>query len=1199
MNRIIRYAESCVAVILSAAAIFLYGCNDQMDIAEVDTCSEYITFVPTVNAVDSKVTTRSIGNVSSYISSEEEEWLYAETKSDTALITRGSPVTSVSEAVGLYGYKLSSGETEPSPENKSWDKMTNRKFVLSGDELTTESDPILWSSVDSEESLKVYAYSPYYDVQDLSQLAGIPKLEYEVGTSVDKQSDIIVADALVPPLPAGRASSRENVALDFKHIMTAVRFKTDFACTVVSIKLTNIRNKGTYTFGQGWNLSDGSTDYEISFGEDGKQFKKGDMLTSGEKTMMLLPQVLADDAEVEVKIKYEEDGENKEKTIKASLKGKVWREGKIITYTLHDKTKHNFVYLDLAAGNVVINKTKVEGYYYKTEYVTEGESIKTETDKVEIDQDRTDTDVYYVYQSTSKNRSKTGLVDGKWELPVYPAVMGPDNDGKTWSEYITNNINVQDVIEKWDNPKGAGQATENKVDDVNPNNEGSDGVVRKAGREATKNRIHISDNVGQVNLFIDNIYSSYQQRDAAGSDGAVRTRNKGGISFLPSETAGNSTLTINIIGDNRLGCVNYQNNDSTRNCLVFEGTGSLTVADTDYYWMNTGVGKGNGSNRSCSVIGGKDSPEDKDDVYNIVFNSGIIYVGAITSSCTAIGGGGNGNTKITINGGTITAVAKTTGTAIGGGTGLLYAGGIGNITINNGNVYAYNYRNGSNVPSSAIGGAGSRDKDGSLGTVNIHGGYVYAYSQYGTAIGGGSSQKTKGGNAKVYITGGTVIAKSDDGTGIGGGSACTGGSNTADHNGGTAAVTISGNPIIRTGSVGGGITGAKKGKLGSADIKIYGGDIQAQFIMAAGSDTAPKFVMDEPGGTIRNSNVGDAEYKHMRNYGGAVYLEDGTFEMKAGKIMDCQAEKGGAVYIVGESTTTFTMTGGTIENCIAKSDGGLADGGAVYLEGGTVTVGGSALIRKNIANGGHGGGVCLKQGDFTMSGEAKIEFNNSLYREDNSAKYGGNGGGVYVSSDNVVNVTIESGSITDNTASRKGGGVCVDMPSSSSTAQANIIIGKDDSELSEMPYIQRNICLYSGAGLYASGAKSNIAIYDGNINDNNTSTYVHNEDVANEEGMVTLHSGDVPHIEVIFDGNGGTLNNDGVTTQVIQKIVTATNSLLVIPPTDGDGAFRKESRKVLYWKTTRDETDGVGETYRGGEIINRKNNLKLYAIYEK
>ena len=664
---------------------------------------------------------------------------------------------------------------------------------------------------------------------------------------------------------------------------------------------------------------------------------------------------------------------------------------------------------------------------------------------------------------------------------------------------------------------------------------------------------------------MDNVYSITQHKDPY-------TRTFGTITFLPATIGKKSVLTLNIVGDNRLGSIHYVSLDKNLNHkLIFEGTGSLTVADADF---NVSEG-GYYSNHYHSVIGASNGTYHN--CFGITINSGAIYAGSTKAeNCSAIGAGGNGEGHVTINGGRVTAVASTTGTAIGGGIGFSSKGGVGNVYINGGDVYAYNYVHTATIPSSAIGGAGSRLEEGSKGTVVITGGNVYAYSEIGTAIGGGSSNTLQGGDAVITISGNaTVIAKSGASTsaGIGGG---TGGSKSGV-NGGTANVTISGNTIIRTGSIGGGKTNNAEGHIGSADIDISGGDIQAQFVMAAGAGVAPSFTMS--GGLIRNSDTEDQEYYHVQPNGGAVYLEDGTFTMTGGEIRQCLAEKGGAIYIKGTASTTFSMTGGTITQCTSETDGG-----ALYLEGGKVSISGG-VVSHNLANNGNGGGFCIVGGNFSMpdGGTASI-FENAAFSQNNA---GGNGGGIYVTSTGG-NVTVDllSGSITENSSDRVGGGICVDMTGHESSS-ANVTVGKS-GEGNMNPSISSNHTIILGGGLYAKGEKANITINSGRIKGNTTSGYVSNPDVANEGGMVTLNGGDVTHVTVTYNNNGEYVNHEVETT--VQKIVTSTNSTMVAP------TFEILGYKFTGWNT---RPDGKGTIYTDGQTMNLKNNLTLYAQWRR
>ena len=93
---------------------------------------------------------------------------------------------------------------------------------------------------------------------------------------------------------------------------------------------------------------------------------------------------------------------------------------------------------------------------------------------------------------------------------------------------------------------------------------------------------------------------------------------------------------------------------------------------------------------------------------------------------------------------------------------------------------------------------------------------------------GGEVNYNKGGNTGY-------IEKVSPGVSIGGGTGATGG--------GSVTLNISGqNTILRTGSIGGGkITGS--GNIGSANVKITGGDITGQVVMAKGADTPCSFCL--------------------------------------------------------------------------------------------------------------------------------------------------------------------------------------------------------------------------------------------------------------------------------------------------------------------------------------------------------------------
>ena len=1134
-----------VSKILLFALIVLCGCSDDFEREILSDNSNELSFVSSLFSLDSEFGggTRSMrGN----FTVDVQNWpLYSSQSS-----SRVTPTFSLHGSAGMLGY-LHSGTWGTSVIPYS--DLNNIEFFFSGDQLTSNDTPVYWSDISDfgKDSLRVYAYSPKSlgntpegGVSPLGVAAnGVPTISYIVPQNVLQQHDLITATSF-----SVDKDYRTPISLPFTHALTAIRFKVGFDCTIKSVSVNNVYNKGTYTFGEDWVVDKLSKDsYTIP----------GDSLTKNSHTLMLLPQDLPEGSEV---VLVYNDGDVADKTIRADISSLEWEPGKLITYTLYAAEDSDYIYFDLAAGNVEISPSTYKGYIY-----VGGSSTPQLVQGVHSKDNR-----YYVYQS-SRNHDSVSYKSTGWSVAVNDGVCLLPNyhpvtyNNELWSDYITNNTEVEKVILAWSS------------------------AVKSAGRDSTLNTIRVTGTL-DCNLVIDNLFSKFQTKS--------NSRTTGGIAFIPTRlSVDSSTLNITAIGDNRFGNIYYSNPSNNGSKIVFGGTGSITVADVDYVINTTDGNRGaNGyySNHWASVIGADDGTSTQD-AYGIHINSGVIWAGSTAAeNCTAIGGGGNGHTTIKISGGVVTAVATTTGTAIGGGIGFQGTGGIGNIDISGGNVYAYNFANTWDIPSAAIGGAGSNLGAGSKGYVNISGGNVYALAALGTAIGGGSSKTNRGGDAEVVISGGNVIAKSitaiggakggkvgqllPAGAGIGGG---TGGSN-AGVNGGTAQVTITGNPIIRTGSIGGGKTNNSTGKIGSANIEISGGDIQAQFVMAKGSSVAPYFEMT--GGWIRNSYTNDEEYYHVQDNGGAVYMDFGKCQIKGGVIDNCYGVKGGAIYINGDTTTTFfVMNNGIIRNCIAAGDGG-----AICLEGGEVEISGGT-ITDNMANGGNGGGISIIDGNFDMSNTALITRNSSLYNT--TTGLGGNGGGVYITStDSKVRVNMTAGSITENSSDRTGGGVCVDMTGNDNSATVTVggVVSLTDTI---NPTISNNNTILSGGGLYVSGANANVVINSGKIYYNSTAAFVDNEDVANELGMVKLSGGKLQHAVVTFHGNGGFYTKDDVDYYTaVQNIVTATNSTLVPPE-----SFIQLGYKFTGWNT---RADGNGEPYTNGQIMNISNDLELYAQWE-
>ncbi|MBR2475698.1 MAG: fimbrillin family protein, partial [Bacteroidaceae bacterium] len=544
---------------------------------------------------------------------EEEEWpLYSSQSS-----SRVTPTLSLHGSAGMLGY-LHSGTwgTSVTP----YSDLNNIEFFFSGDQLTSNDTPVYWSDISDsgKDSLRVYAYSPKSlgntPVGGESPLGvaanGVPTINYTVPHNVLQQHDLITATSL-----SVDKDYRTPISLPFTHALTAIRFKVDIDCTIKSISVNNVYNKGTYIFGEDWVVDNMSKDsYTIP----------GDSLVKESHTLMLLPQDLPDGSEV---VLVYNDGAVDDKTIRTDISSFVWEPGKLITYTLYAAEDSDYIYFDLAAGKVNISPSGYSGYVYVSGYaepqLVQGSHLPTNT--------------YYVYQSSTSDKPEFAAFNkyntGYKSYSDFQNMVNcyiPDYDPvkyneELWSNYITNNTNVEEVIEVWDDAKYVRGA------DVTGENKKNVAVVRDVGRTHTTNTITVLGGAGFVcKMTIDNLYSTYQSSDKSGY------RVDGPFNYKP-QTA-NSKLYVNIVGDNRFGNIHYCNftrgNESE---IIFDGTGSLTVADADFYKgkYNRYSISGYYSNHHASVIGGSDE-ESNDKSYGIRFKGGVIFAGSTTAeNCSA------------------------------------------------------------------------------------------------------------------------------------------------------------------------------------------------------------------------------------------------------------------------------------------------------------------------------------------------------------------------------------------------------------------------------------------------------------------------------------------------------------------------------------------------------------------------------------
>lgn len=285
--------------------------------------------------------------------------------------------------------------------------------------------------------------------------------------------------------------------------------------------------------------------------------------------------------------------------------------------------------------------------------------------------------------------------------------------------------------------------------------------------------------------------------------------------------------------------------------------------------------------------------------------------------------------------------------------------------------------------------------------------------------------------------------------------------------------------------------------------------------------------------------------------GGGIYIYEGTFKLKSGTISGNRSTSGGGgVYVTqAESETTnvlgnFIMEDGTISNNSALNNGGgvymlylsefvmtggsitdnsvdKGNGGAVYVNEGASFLFANGTLSNNTAIK-SGGAVSIRNGIFNMNGGT---ISGNKLTATNLTEYGGGAAiGVYGDRNNqVMNVRIHGGTISNNQSSLYGGAIGVQVPGENT--HINLIIGCEEccgnqngqtitcdtnttATLHTCPVITGNTAGTDGGGLYlnAEGAGSSaiLTLYCGSI-EKNAAKNASSRNVIQKGGEIRLY----------------------------------------------------------------------------------------------
>lgn len=185
---------------------------------------------------------------------------------------------------------------------------------------------LAWAPLDAE-----LDESPVKPSEDVNKTT----IKYTVPADLSKQRDLVAAATGYNASPAGGVCA--PVALQFKHLCTAVVIKTGATMapgTIKSVTIKNVRNSGTYDMlSSAWTLTDATANYTVSPDmATSSTTAEGTKLNADDATFMLLPQTLGADSKLEVL--FHDNISGRDRLLTASLNGAEWPMGKTVTYRL-------------------------------------------------------------------------------------------------------------------------------------------------------------------------------------------------------------------------------------------------------------------------------------------------------------------------------------------------------------------------------------------------------------------------------------------------------------------------------------------------------------------------------------------------------------------------------------------------------------------------------------------------------------------------------------------------------------------------------------------------------------------------------------------------------------------------------------------------------------------------------------------------
>lgn len=263
---------------------------------------------------------------------------------DEAAMTRGVPVDNIRQLRDFRAdaYLHRGGQAQTYFSNK-------RQFAASGAGIYL-SDPAYFWPNEPYDTMSFVAVAPFDVAQNLN-ISTQGNFTYTVPANATDQCDLMQATARGVECPPPGVRERAPVPLNFKHLLTQVRFVFGANVsnywrnlTVYSIRIENLSAAGTWDAAAGaWQNLDAQTNaFELTAPTEGirRPYGQGEKeIWDKEYTMFLMPQILPTGARVAVDMSYQHSAASHEamerRTYYLYLDGKKLEPGHTVTVEIN------------------------------------------------------------------------------------------------------------------------------------------------------------------------------------------------------------------------------------------------------------------------------------------------------------------------------------------------------------------------------------------------------------------------------------------------------------------------------------------------------------------------------------------------------------------------------------------------------------------------------------------------------------------------------------------------------------------------------------------------------------------------------------------------------------------------------------------------------------------------------------------------